>query len=118
MVALLGWLPRSGIVGRWERMRTPGWWVLRCWIWGCQWDGFLAFIGARGHRPGGSGSPQVGTLMLLEDFTAADRWVCHGLEARIGAALMSSRCWLITQCLLVGCDVDLTPSIRAAMGAP
>ncbi|KAL5984681.1 hypothetical protein ACLOJK_041302 [Asimina triloba] len=58
----------------------------------------------------------VGTLMLLEDFSAADRWICHGLEARIGAALMSSRCCLIGRCLLVGCDVDLTPSIRAAMG--
>ncbi|KAL5978886.1 hypothetical protein ACLOJK_018781 [Asimina triloba] len=42
---------------------------------------------------------------LLEDFTAADRWVvCHGLEARIGAALMPSRCCSIGRCLLVGCD--------------
>ncbi|KAL6008920.1 hypothetical protein ACLOJK_022147 [Asimina triloba] len=65
---------------------------------------------------GGFRSPQVGTLMLLEDFAAADRWVCHGLEARIGAALMPSRCCLIRRCLLVGCNVDLTPSIQAAMG--
>ncbi|KAL5973153.1 hypothetical protein ACLOJK_037180 [Asimina triloba] len=82
----------------------------RCWWfgWCVRWGRWTVDLGRR--RWGRS---------LLEDFAAADRWVvCHGLEARIGAALMPSRCCSIGRCLLVGCDVDLTPLIRAAMGAP